>query len=243
MEELTWKEVENEIESGKDTVLILLGSIEQHGPHLPLNTDTLICQELGTRVAKKLGDALVAPVIRPGCSEHHLDFSGTISFPEELMVKIIHEYCVSLDKHGFRYIVLIPFHGGNFDPVKKAKKKIKGSLKNAELIVFTDLELMMNKIQEGMKKELDDYKETMIHAGGGETAVVRAIDEKLVREDKIEKGYEGELSLSDLFVKGLKYFTQNGVLGDPSNVTSEAGNSVLETISDYYVNNIKDQRK
>lgn len=71
--EYTWPEVEQAIKNGIRTVLIGVGSVEQHGPHLPLIMDTLAGDELSPRVAERLGDALAAPMIRPGYSDHHMD--------------------------------------------------------------------------------------------------------------------------------------------------------------------------
>ncbi|MCW4013105.1 MAG: creatininase family protein, partial [Candidatus Bathyarchaeota archaeon] len=79
LEEMTWTMVEEAIAEGYKTVVMAVGSIEQHGHHLPLATDTYLGDVLATRTAEKLGKTLVAPTIRPGCSEHHLTFPGTIS--------------------------------------------------------------------------------------------------------------------------------------------------------------------
>jgi creatinine amidohydrolase len=74
--EITWPEVETALDEGRRTAVVTVGSIEQHGPHLPLSTDTLYGDELAARIATRLGDALAAPAIRPGCSGHHMAFPG-----------------------------------------------------------------------------------------------------------------------------------------------------------------------
>lgn len=243
MEDMTWSEIEEAIEDGRDTVLIMLGSIEQHGPHLPINTDTLISDELGVRIAEKLGDTLVAPTIRPGCSDHHMDFAGTISLSKKLLMEIIEEYCLSLDKHGFKNIVLIPFHGGNYEPVEMVGPKIKKELEHANLISYTDLDHFMEMMKRGMEEIDEDYSEPVIHAGAGETAVLMAIDENLVRKDRMEKGYEGELPVGELFIKGLKHFTESGILGDPNRGNKEGGEAILEKISEYFYEKISEDRE
>ncbi|KPN31223.1 creatinine amidohydrolase family protein, mycofactocin system [Halolamina pelagica] len=78
---MVWPEVESALEAGTRTAIVAVGSIEQHGPHLPLNMDTLDGDELSRRIASALGDALAAPTIRPGCSGHHMEFPGTITVP------------------------------------------------------------------------------------------------------------------------------------------------------------------
>jgi creatinine amidohydrolase len=81
LEEHTWSEIESAIDNGTRTAIVSVGSVEQHGPHLPLIVDTLIGDELSRRIAEKLGDTFAAPTIRPGCSGHHMEFSGSITQP------------------------------------------------------------------------------------------------------------------------------------------------------------------
>ena len=76
MEEMSWLEISEALKNGANTAIIALGSVEQHGHHLPLLTDTIEAHYLSERIAQELGHALVAPVIRPGYSEHHMDFAG-----------------------------------------------------------------------------------------------------------------------------------------------------------------------
>jgi creatinine amidohydrolase len=90
---MTWLEVKQALEQGYRCIIFALGSIEQHGPHLPLVTDTLIGDALAVRVAEKLGRALVAPTIRPGCSEHHMSFAGSLSISNELLAALTRAYC------------------------------------------------------------------------------------------------------------------------------------------------------
>lgn len=242
LEDMSWSEVSEAVKQGKDTVLILLGSIEQHGPHLPLKTDTLIAEELGIRTARKLGDALVAPVIRPGCSRHHMEFEGTVSISPEGLKSIVKDYCHAYEKHGFKTIVLIPYHGGNFEPIQEIEPEIRYELKDSELILVADLEKSMMLMNESLKKSNLELVEPLIHAGATETSVVMAIDDTLVKMDRVERGYMDDIPLNRLFLKGLKSFTDNGVLGDPSKADKEIGESILESLSDWYVEYIRRKR-
>lgn len=243
MEEMSWINIEEAIEEGKDTVLIMLGSIEQHGPHLPLGTDTYISDALGERIAEKLDFALLAPTIRPGVSAHHIDFPGTISISPRLLMDLVREYCEDLDKHGFEYIVLIPFHGGNFDPVKTAAPEIARDMENAKIITIADLEKQLILMNEAMREAGIDYEEPVIHSGASETSVMLSIKKKLVNMDRMEKGHEGPVPVSLLFSKGLRYFTENGVLGDPTKGNSKAGDYILKSLSDNIAGQIKEERE
>ena len=85
MAEMTWPDIKSAIEQGYTTVVVAVGSTEQHGPHLPTMTDTRIGDELAHRVAMKLGHTLQAITITVGCSKHHLSFPGTISLRDETL--------------------------------------------------------------------------------------------------------------------------------------------------------------
>ncbi|MDR7549530.1 MAG: creatininase family protein, partial [Armatimonadota bacterium] len=100
LEELSWPEVEQALGAGVRTVVIVTASVEQHGPHLPMVTDAAIGHAVGERVARRLGRALLAPVIRPGCSDHHLAFPGSLSVPQEVFIQTVMAYVRSLVPHG-----------------------------------------------------------------------------------------------------------------------------------------------
>ncbi len=89
MEKMNWVDISRAIQKGYTTAVIGVGSTEQHGPHLPTNTDTLIGENLAYRIALKLENALQAQTIRVGCSDHHLFFPGTISLKKETLKSII----------------------------------------------------------------------------------------------------------------------------------------------------------
>src|SRR5262245_43662201 len=120
LEEMSWTDVEARVAAGTRTMLVMTASMEQHGPHLPTMTDTAIGYAVGSRIAEKLGDALLAPVIRPGCSDHHLAFPGSVSVPESVFIETVKAYVNSLAPHGFSTFALLSSHGGNFDPLAKA---------------------------------------------------------------------------------------------------------------------------
>ncbi|RRJ29493.1 creatininase family protein [Halocatena pleomorpha] len=240
--EMAWPDIESALESGTRTVIVSVGSIEQHGPHLPLNMDTLDGDELARRIAEQLGDALAAPTIRPGCSGHHMEFSGTITVPPETLMNMIRSYCRSLDDHGFEYIVLIPTHGGNFAPVKTVAPDIGREI-SASVITLADLEEHMQLLNDGLIEAGIEYDQDVIHAGAAETAIVLAINDGLVQGEHCEQGYEGDLSPARLLSEGFKSITENGVLGDPRKATAEAGERIIEKVTNEYVQHIRNERE
>lgn len=241
LEVMAWPEVESAVENGTRTAIVAVGSIEQHGPHLPLNMDTLDGDELSRRIASELGDALAAPTIRPGCSGHHMAFPGTITVPPETLMDLIRSYCRSLDEHGFEYIVLVPTHGGNFGPVETVAPDPAREV-DAAVIPLADLDEHMRLQNGGLAEAGVDYDQDVIHAGAVETSVVLAIDEGLVRSEEIERGPEGEISPARLLGEGFESITENGVLGDPNEATAEAGETIIRRVVEAYVETIETER-
>lgn len=241
LEEYTWPEVETALEEGTQTVVVAAGSIEQHGPHLPLIMDTLAGDELSARIAAKLGDALAGPTIRPGCSGHHMEFPGTITIPAETLMDVIRSYCRSLSEHGFEHIVLVPTHGGNFAPVNTVAPEISREI-DANVIALADLDELMSLQNEGLHEGGVEYEESVIHAGAVETAIVLAVNEGLVRADELDVGHEDEISTSRLLSEGFRAITENGVLGDPREGTAEAGEAILDMVATAYAERIETER-
>ncbi|ADJ16893.1 creatinine amidohydrolase (plasmid) [Halalkalicoccus jeotgali B3] len=154
---------------------------------------------------------------------------------------VIRSYCRSLDAHGFEYIVLVPTHGGNFGPVKTVAPDIARELEST-VIALADLDEHMQLLNEGLSEAGIEYDQDVIHAGAAETAMVLAIDEGLVRVENIEPGPEGEISTARLLSEGFKSITENGVLGDPTRATSDAGNVIIQNVVETYVEHINTER-
>ena len=240
--ELTWPEVETALAEGVDTVIIGVGAIEQHGPHLPLLVDTLTSDVLAGRVAEELGNALAAPTVRPGCSAHHMDFPGTLTISEDLLTETLRAYCESLDSHGFAHLVLLPTHGGNFAAVEAVTPELDSEL-DATVSDLADLDLLMELMNAGLRDAGIAYHEPAIHAGAAETALVLAVAEGMVRTDALEPGYEGEVSVEEIIESGFRTVTETGVLGDPREATAKAGEAILDRIVDAYVEAIESERR
>jgi creatinine amidohydrolase len=242
LEELPWTAVESAIEDGTRTAIVPVGSVEQHGPHLPLGTDTYIGEAVAERVAERLGDALVAPCIRPGVSGHHMEFSGTISVDADVLMDTLSAYAASLERHGFEFVVLLPSHGGNFAPVETAAPEIARERESLDLITLADLEQFMALMNEGLRRGGIDYEEPVIHAGANETSIMLAVHEHLVREEERDVGHEGSLSVPALLSKGFRYFTESGVLGDARESSPEAGEAILENVTERYAAEVREAR-
>lgn len=242
--EMTRPEVEQAIASGVDTVIVTIGSTEQHGLHLPLGTDAILGEVLGDRVARALGNALVAPGLRIGCSEHHMDFAGSLTLGRETFIRVVGDICRSLAHHGFRHIVLIPTHGGNFAPLAKAVEAIRPKLATVNLIAFTDLMTFMDAIFQTGKARNVTPERAGAHAGEFETSIMLTVRPDLVAIDQAQPGYVGDqLSIAPLvFEKGFRAVTANGVLGDPRDASAANGEAYMAAITDLLVEYVKKAR-
>lgn len=241
LEELTWTEVDEALEDDLRTAVVAVGSVEQHGPHLPLVMDTLAGDALAERVARELGDAVAAPTIRPGCSGHHMAFPGTITVSPETLMDTIRAYVRSLDEHGFRDVALVPTHGGNFGPVNTVAPDVAREV-DATVVSLANLDRLMELMNEGLHAAGVDYQEPVIHAGAAETAIVLAVAADLVRTDALEVGREGEVSVGRLLNEGFDAVSENGVLGDPRAGTAEAGEEILDRLASAYADRIRTER-
>lgn len=242
LEELTWPDVEAALDAGTRTIIVPVGSTEQHGPHLPLGTDAMIGEAAAERLAERLGDALVAPPVRPGCSGHHMEFPGTVTVDADPLLDLLRAHARSFESHGFEYVVFLPSHGGNFAPVNTVTPEIARELTTATPIALADLDRLMELMNEGLREAGIDYQEPVIHAGAAETAAMLAIDETLVREDRFETGHEGDVPVPRLLSEGFRSVTENGVLGDPSQSSREAGEAILDAIADAYAEEVRTAR-
>lgn len=238
MEEMTWREIKQALEAGKDTVILVAASIEQHGPHLPTATDTIIGYALAQAVAKKLGNALVAPVIRPALSFHHIDFPGTISLRMPTFVKMFEEYCASLKVHGFKNIVLFVSHGGNTDALKAFTPSIAQKMGPGVRLLFVyTMKDNMNAIQEQLTQKGITPGKAGVHSGFTETSIMLMLRPELVNMDKAAPGLTDEafyqpenISKSQIssFIHGIKSQSKNGILGDPTGANADIGKEIFE---------------
>lgn len=237
LEELSWPEVKAALDAGVKTVIIVTASIEQHGPHLPTMTDTAIGHAVSERLARKLGKTLVAPVIRPGCSDHHLAFPGSLSIPREIFIETVIAYVRSLTPHGFDTFVLLSSHGGNFAALEEAAKRLRDEF-NAkgvriidaaghQALIDTMRVMVETAAQMGAPQDVD-----AIHAEVTETSIMMLRHPELVSAN-LERGYLGRIDTDDLFRRGLQAITPNGILGDARGANPQIGEAVLERLAEH----------
>jgi creatinine amidohydrolase len=227
LEHMSWPEIETALHDGMTTVVVPCGAVEQHGPHLPLFVDAEHGTKLGEEVARRLGNALVAPTVRVGCSEHHMAFPGTISLRQETFTAVCRDYCTSLARHGFEYICLLPSHGGNFQPLAAMVADLDASVgSECRVTAFTDL-LAVVELWKHVVQEESGYGDRVGgHADIAESSLMLYLQPDLVREEAATSGYLPALTneiMGRIIKDGLQSVTANGILGDARGMSREIG--------------------
>jgi mycofactocin precursor peptide peptidase len=211
LDRLTWPDLDGR----SPLVVVPVGSTEQHGPHLPLGTDTLVAGELAARLARSLAragvDAVVsAPVPFGSAGEHH-GFAGTLSIGQAATELVLVELVRSAGWAAGA--VLVNGHGGNVGPVRRAEVRLRAEGRPV-LAWFP-------AVPGGDA-----------HAGRTETSIVLALDPSLVRTDRAQPGNRRPLEdlLPELQRAGVAGVSPNGVLGDPSGASAGEGRQVLDEL-------------
>jgi len=239
------KQIAEAVAAGQRTAIIVAASIEQHGPHLPVDSDAVYGAEIGRRLALALGNALVAPVVTPGCSDHHLGFAGTFSITPELLVALVESYFKDLGRMGFEEVIVTSSHGGNFRPLQAAIPRLTATaaahgLRLVPVLVLEDFigALVKAPLARGLDQKLPAVQADLV-----ETSIMLALAPETVRMDLAEPGGLTDFSIDELFAKGLAAVTHNGVLGDPTAATAELGEAILTSLRDYLVSGVEHWRQ
>ena len=205
------------IKKKKQIAIIPIGSIEQHGPHLPISTDSDIVTEIAFRLSEKI-NGLLLPTISYGISDEHFPFFN-LSVKKSTLTKILEDICESLIKNGISKILIINGHYGNLDSLKSFERK-----KNRRKIkIFS--------YWKHMSREFD-------HAGNVETSIMLAIS-KNVNMKKAKKGFDTEgmskqeiSRINKLAQKSFPKVTGNGVWGDPTKSSAKLGREIIKEVVD-----------
>jgi creatinine amidohydrolase len=231
LEELTWPEVEAALAAGYRSIVVAVGAVEQHGPALPLSVDAERGTRLALEVAQRLDRCMVAPTIRVGCSEHHMDFPGTLTISRETLAAICADYVTSLVRHGFRDIYFVPSHGGNFEPLKEMLAELDTAAgDDCRVLAYTDLVGFIGIWTETVERVAGLGARVGGHADIVEASEMLAVRPDLVRMDRAEPGRLGVLDgdlVDRIFREGFRSITANGVLGDTRGASAEIGHATF----------------
>ncbi len=227
LEDLTWTELKDQIAAGKTTALIPVGGVEQSGPDMALGKHDVRVRALSERIARKLGNVLVAPVVAfvpegaidPPTS--HMRFPGTITLPSDVFRKTLESVASSLKSAGFRDVVLIGDHGGYQSDLAAVADRLNKSWSATPVRAHFVAEYYRTA-QTGYVAALRSHglsdAEIGTHAGVADTSLMLAVDPRLVRAEKLPGGAQLD--------------AQHGVYGDPRRSSAALGGLGTEAIVD-----------
>jgi creatinine amidohydrolase len=222
LEELTWTELRDQIRAGTTTVLVPIGGTEQNGPHMAIGKHNIRVRLLSEKIARAVGNVLVAPVIayvpEGGYNppNGHMRYPGTISISEDAYEKILEGAARSFELHGFRDIVFLGDHGSD-----QSGEKIIADRLNRE---WASTPVRVHAVEEYYRAAEDDFAKLLIekgyppgevgsHAGLADTSLMLALDPRLVRADRL----------------GVRA-NADGIEGDPAHATADLGQLGVDLI-------------
>ncbi len=248
LENITWPKAEEYFKEN-DIVLLTVGSVESHGKHMPLGTDTIIPNRILELIEEK-SNVLIAPTIPYGSTESLSEYPGTIDIGNDLLYQLVSKIVENFYRHGARKFVILNGHGGNIKPLESVgfDYERKGCL--VALLNWWLMAWDMNPAWKGG------------HGGGEETAGIMGVDPSLIDYSEIDTPLE-YIHLSDKFettgFRSVKYKGVNveiirstnrvtssgGWIGPdhPNTATEEWGKEMLQTCADYIVDFMEEFKK
>lgn len=218
-------------------VVLPLAATEQHGPHLPLATDRLIAEHFMRGLEATLAETiLILPTVSVGCSEHHMDFSGSLTLTHAHFTEQVLDILSAAASHGFTNLVLFNAHGGNIAVGQVILEIFGRRHPEAQVVMMTWWQLATDALFEVTETGPGGVG----HACEFETSLMLLIAPQLVRQDAIpENGLEPTYpwAESDMLRRGtaslyrpFRTMTRNGVVGEPRAASLEKGRRISEIV-------------
>lgn len=233
-DEMTWPEVREAVKQNR-VALVPVGSIEDHGWHLPLMTDNLIAQSICNEVGRRFTeDVVVLPIAPYGFEEHHMDFPGSIDVHYATLIRMWADIGKSLAHHGFKKIVFINGHGSNHSALDLAAR---------EITIQTNSYCCMTSWWNLVREEIGSIRESVFpggcsHACELETSLVMFLRPDLVDKRYIKKEipeFNSKFMWRDIhkpspvaFMDMWSRQTESGIIGDPTLASGEKGEKLFE---------------
>src|SRR5882724_2260020 len=225
LEELTSTEIRDRIQAGGTTVIVPIGGTEQNGPHMAVGKHNVRVKALSEKIARALGNALVAPVLayvpegQVSPPTGHMRFPGTLTVPDDVFQKNVEYAARSLKAHGFRNIVLLGDHGATQSGQSAVATRLNREWAAAPVRVHAVGEYYrasQDEFRQLLKARGYREDELGSHASLADTALMLAVDPRLVRMDRPLRRGTGPAG--------------DGVDGDPSRASADLGRLGVEAI-------------
>ncbi len=248
-EEFTWPEIRDAVAQNRVAVLPV-GTVEQHGPHLPLVTDVLTASAMSRLAVERIPEqAVLLPPVFYSFNEHHMDFPGTIAVEGPTIVNYVTDIGISLARHGFRKIVLVNGHGSNVPFLDIAARNITNRTE-AVCAMVSWWSLIPRELLSQLRES--EFPGGMAHGCELETSVLLYLRPDLVQMDKASKDISfqpTEFFYWDLqapspvfFQEWFSRYSRTGTVGDPTLATQEKGQRFVEVVTDRLVALIREFR-
>jgi creatinine amidohydrolase len=224
------------------TVLLPVASIEQHGPHMAVGVDTILCEGVCQAAAEAIAGEMqivVAPTLWCGMAEHHMAYGGTFTLDIPTYRAVLTCLLKSIDRHGFRRVLIVNGHGGNIAALNAFLPDLQREL-GLQVRVTTYFELA----QPAMPAILED-QERVRHACEGETSLMLALAPDAVRRDKLPGAYGPPSHTTVKPVGVTRYFSfsdlsSSGVIGDARRASAVKGQKLVIACRDAIVAVLRD---
>lgn len=224
---------------GRGTAVIVTGSVEQHGAHLPLGTDAFAALTIALRVGHRL-EAPVLPLSPVGVAPYHMPWAGSLTISPETLGSLVLDVCQGLSAAGVERVVVVNWHEGNTPAIRIAADRVQAKL--PVRVIVAEAHIITNGL-------FPDEME-FTHAGAMETAAVLAYDPSLVRleertaGDLVDSGIEGHALFRrrDVFpvMTDFREVAAAGWYGRPETITEERAREIIDAVADRIVSSVED---
>ncbi|MCG3225648.1 MAG: creatininase family protein [Candidatus Heimdallarchaeota archaeon] len=232
LENLSWIEAEKIMEK-YEVVLIALGSrLKEHGPHLPLNNDYIMAEQLMKLVIKQVA-VIVLPTLQYGFYPSFLEYPGSVSINEETFKEYIIDICKSMNGYGKRKFYILNTGISTLRPLKKAAEELE---KSDIVLSYLNILEIETKIEDNLLQQ-----EGGTHADEGETSIMLYLAPEIVNMNKAIKDYDSRSNRKGLTrnPEGSGLYSPSGVYGDSTLATREKGKILVESIVNEVVSEIE----
>ncbi len=220
----SWRDVAALVAGGRRTAVVPLGSTEQHGPHLPLDTDTVIGDALAERLCAAVGDAVACPTIPLGCASEHLAFPGTLSVEPATLAAVVRDAIRALGRHGVTRVFVFSAHGGNVAALRAMLPELRAECAPVRVDACVDLDGVTAALHAEAAAAGITAGEAGHHAGEVETSMLLALAPARVRSAELASGLVADTADPQaLFYPDLRAHAPDGVVGDPRRADTARG--------------------
>jgi creatinine amidohydrolase len=256
MEKLTWSEIAERMQTGVDAVLLPIGTTEQHGRHMPLDTDCVIARALCERAAEAAAaeslEVLIAPTLNVTLSWYHMQFPGSLRLKTDTFLRVFEDVCESLHYHGLDNVIAVNGHGGNVAALTVAVNRYY-ELTRRRVFLLQWWELAADVV--------GNIEGPVIHAEEAETSLAMALGQRVMMEHASRDAYDRGAAVKDagfpwtsLGKYGLTHrgpgvvvpmdmlgeISESGVVGDATRARLETGQAIADAVIPRTVQVVRD---